>query len=369
MSIELESRLVFIDTSVYESKNYQFTEHTLGNLCDFLESKRIHLLITQITINEIKAHLLSKSQESARAIKKIQKEAMFLRNAPELPCYGIFNKVTANDIYESALRNFEDFMDRSSAEIVDISNVDATIIFDRYFNSEPPFGVLKKKSEFPDAFVLEAVSKVSDDRGHTLYLISNDGDMENYADTVDNLIYLNKVEDFLNLVIREEKELADPVRYADSVFEKLKAELIEIAEVKISEGEFYSDEAMGFDDEIYQVDIESVCIANKNIISVSKESVEYEIDFEVVLKARYSVIDYDRSPWDPEDKRYMFVLYNDITKKHTETFLAYVNIDYMDGIKANAEIVELYFTDSAFELNEDNSELLNVKSLDLDDGQ
>lgn len=62
MSIELESRLVFIDTSVYESKNYQFTEHTLGNLCDFLESKKIHLLITQITINEIKAHLLSKSQ-------------------------------------------------------------------------------------------------------------------------------------------------------------------------------------------------------------------------------------------------------------------------------------------------------------------
>ena len=365
MSTELESRLVFVDTSAYESKNYQFSEHALGKLCDLLESERLHLLITQITINEIKAHLLEKSEESARAIKKIQKEAMFLRNTPELACHGIFEKVKPEDIYKIALEKFEAFLDKSSAEIVDIKGVDASIVFDKYFKSEPPFGGANKKYEFPDAFVLEAVSKVSRDRGHTLYVISDDGDMDKYADTLDNLIHLKRVDDFLDLVARKEEELKEPVKFADSIFDQLESNLIESAKEIIGESEFYSDAANDFDDEIYLIDIKSICINKKNIISVSSEQVEYEVDFEVTLKAHYSIADYDRSPWDPEDKVYMFVLRSHIVKKHTEVFSAYVCIDYMDGIRANAEITELDFTESAFELNGDNSETISVKELDL----
>jgi hypothetical protein len=365
MSTELESRLVFVDTSAYESKNYQFSEHALGKLCDFLESERLHLLITQITINEIKAHLLAKSEESARAIKKIQKDAMFLRNTPELACHGVFEKVKTDDIYKIALDKFEEFLDKSSAEIVDIKSVDASIVFDKYFKSEPPFGGANKKSEFPDAFVLEAISKVSKDRGHTLYVISDDNDMEKYANTLDNLIHLKRVDDFLDLVVRKEEELKEPVKFADTILEQLEPNLIKMAREVISSSEFYSDGANGLDDEIYQIDIESICINHKNIIAVTDECVEYEIDFEVTLKAHYSTADYDRSPWDPEDRIYMFVLRSDIVKRHTEIFSAYVCIEYMDSIRANADIAELNFTESAFELNEDNSEIISVKELDV----
>lgn len=364
MSNELESQLVFVDTSAYERKNYQFSEHALGKLCEFLESERLHLLITQITINEIKAHLLEKSEESARAIKIIQKDAMFLRNTPELSCHGIFEKVKAEDIYNIVLGKFEEFLDKSSAEIVDIKGVDTSVIFDKYFKSEPPFGGANKKSEFPDAFVLEAVSKVSKDRGHTLYVISDDGDMEKYATTLDNLIHLKRVDDFLDLVVRNEEELKEPVKFADSVFDKLEAILFETARETISASEFLSDAANDFDDEI-KIDIESISINHKNIISVSDERVEYEVDFKVTLNAHYSIADYDRSPWDPEDKVHMFVLHSDIVKKHIEVFSAYVLIDYMDGIRANAEIIELDFAESVFELNEDNSEIISVKELDI----
>ena len=120
-----------------------------------------------------------------------------------------------------------------------------------------------------------------------------------------------------------------------------------------------------FYDEIYQIDIESVCISNKNMSSVSDEHVEYEIDFEVTLKTHYSIADYDRSPWDTEDKVYMFVLHNLIVKKHKEVFSAYINIDYMDGIKANAEVTELDFSESAFELNGNSSEVISMKHLDI----
>ena len=141
-------------------------------------------------------------------------------------------------------------------------------MFDKYFQSKPPFGGANKKSEFPDAFVLEAVTKVSNDRGHTLYVISSDGDMKKYADTLDSLIHLKRVDDFLDLVVRKEDELKEPVRFADGVFEKLESALVERAREVISESELYSDEANEFDDEIHLMDIESVCISHKNIISV-----------------------------------------------------------------------------------------------------
>lgn len=356
MSAELKSRLVFIDTSAYENKNYQFNEHALGKLCEFLESERLHLLITQITINEIEAHLLSKSEESARAIKKVQKEAMFLRNTPELACYGIFKKVSASDIYKITLKNFREFLHRSGAEIIDIDKVNSSVIFDRYFNSEPPFSSANKKSEFPDAFVLEAVSQASKSRGKLLYVVSDDCDMEKYAETVDNIIFLKKIDDLLDLVVRKEEELEKPVKFADSILELLKDSLLERAHKVISNSEFYSAEANQPDDEIYQIEIESVFICDKNILDVSNEHVEYEVDFQVVLKAHYSIADYECSPWDPEEKEYIFVIHNDVVKRHHEVFSAYVLIDYQDGISANAKLSEFDFSESSFELNENNSE-------------
>ncbi|GAF52395.1 hypothetical protein [Psychrobacter sp. JCM 18900] len=146
--------------------------------------------------------------------------------------------------------------------------------------------------------------------------------MEKYADTLDNLIHLKRVDELLDLVVRKEEELKEPVKFADSILEQLEEGLIENAKEKIGLSEFYSDDMNEFDDEIYQIDIESVCISHKNIISVSDKNVEYEIDFEVVLKAYYSIADYGRSPWDPEDRVYMFVLRNDIVKKHTEVFFS-----------------------------------------------
>lgn len=365
MTSELESRLIFIDTSAYENKNYQFTQHALKQLRDYLESDKLHLLTTQITNNEVKAHLKEKSEESARLIKRIQKDAMFLRNTPQLPCHGIFERVSWEDIYSISHEQFEEFLNKAGAEIVSIDKVDATKVFDSYFSSTAPFGGANKKSEFPDAFVLEAIDQISKERGHHLYVISSDGDMKRFAESRENMIHLNKVDELLDLIARKEDELKKPVEYADSIFEQLEEQIIQRANEIISSSEFYSDFANEFDDEIYKVEIETLNIKHKNIISVSEENVEYEVDFEVNVKAHYSIADYERSPWDPEDRVYMFVLKNEIVRSHKEVFSAYIYIDYMDGIRANASIEAFDFAESSLELTDEDSEVINVSYLDI----
>lgn len=63
MTPELQSRLVFIDTSAFENKNFQFSSHKLDQLCGYLEESKLHLLTTEITILEVKKHLNEKAKK------------------------------------------------------------------------------------------------------------------------------------------------------------------------------------------------------------------------------------------------------------------------------------------------------------------
>lgn len=53
---------------------------------------------------------------------------------------------------------FEQFLIEVDAEIISIEDISPTRVFEKYFGAKPPFSH-KKKSEFPDAFSLEAILK------------------------------------------------------------------------------------------------------------------------------------------------------------------------------------------------------------------
>lgn len=358
-SKELHSRLVFVDTSSYEDKNYQFGQFALKRLKEFVESGHLYLLITDITISEIKAHLQKKATDAASKIKKIQKDAMILRNTPELSCHGIFQKVTGEEILKIINSKFEIFLTGENIEVVGVDTISPSSVFEKYFTKKAPFDRDDKKSEFPDAFALEAVNKISQTRRHDLYVISKDGDMDSYCGNYENLIHLENIDKLIDLVVRNADELKEPAIFADSIFGVLEKDIVEKITDIISNSEFFSDDLSEYEDEITQIDVESIEIVNKNILEVSKEHAEYEVEFNVVLFAYYSVSDYDNSPWDPEDKAYLFVVTHEFVKKHRESYSAYVTITYTDGLKKNAEIEEINIDENSFSLSGTNSELIN----------
>jgi hypothetical protein len=363
--MELESRLVFIDTSAYESKNYQFGVHALGKLEEFIEQEALQLLITDVTVKEIESHLRKYSDESASKIKKIQKEAMFLRNVPTLPCHGIFTKVKGDDIYNIIHEKFQTLLDQTSVEIISSSTVNPEIIFEKYFAQLPPFEKESKKHEFPDAFALEAVNQVSLTRKMPLYIISSDEDMASYADQYGNLIYLSSVDALVDRLIRNTDELKEPAKFADTVFQHLEGKITQDATEYLANAEFMTDEFDDYNTELIEIQIDNVQIADKNIIELTGNSVEFEIEFEVDITAGFLAEDLDRSPWDPEDRCYMFILRNKIVNKYKEIYTAYISISYEDQIKVNAEITSSVFETSTFELSEYTSEAVSYKELDI----
>lgn len=189
--------------------------------------------------------------------------------------------------------------------------------------------------------------------------------MKSYTENYENLLYLESVDEIIDLVIRNDEALAEPARFADTIFGDLEAALLEQAQTYLEEGEFYSEIVSSLDDEIVSVDIETISIDNKSLLDVSDEGAEYEVTFNITAIAKYSISDYERSPWDPEDKRYMFVLRNELVQKHLEQYSAYVNIGFTDAIRVNAEILELDFENVSFELSEHGSELIRYTELDV----
>ncbi|HFG6863553.1 PIN domain-containing protein [Acinetobacter baumannii] len=369
--MELETRLVFIDTCAYQNKNFQFGDHILQKLQNLLEEDKIQLLITDITKKEIEEHLLKKSALAIKKLKDyIHADGKILRGTPELSIHSIFDSITKHDVFNNLNSKFNQFLESPRVENISIKNVNPEVIFNKYFANEPPFISESKKHEFPDAFVLEAVKDVAKSRLLKVYIISTDDDMKAYAEKDENCIHLSSIDELVDLVLRNDDELLEPVSFADSVFSSLEEEIIQRAKGTLEESQFEA-EFEGYeylDEEVYDLEIDKIVLANKTLIEVTEESAEYEVEFEVELTATYILPDYDSSPWDPEDKVYVFLRKNEITKNHKQKYSANIEISYSEGIKAHAEIFHFQFQDSVFILNEKNSEIIAMNpAYDIDE--
>lgn len=358
MSSELKTRLIFIDTEVFRSKNYQFGEHTLQKLEEHLALGRLHLLLSSVTVNEIKAQIRELSSDAHSKLKLFQKEGKFLRNAPDLPSFKVFEKVTTEQIYESAIARFESFLANEYVEVVSLAGVEIEGVFERYFSARAPFGSGNKKSEFPDAFSIEAVTKAAEDRGHDLYVISNDGDLKKYVQESQGMHHLQSIEDLLELVVRTEEILARPAEIGDKfISENLNSIEMLILE-RMETSEFYcpNDEGVSFD--ITRIEIKEVKIAGFKILDASRDEATYEIDFSAKILAGLEYADYENSPWDSEDKEYVYVVHHSFVRLQDERYKCFLTIDFADGLPANAEIYDIEFEFVGFELNDTDGEVV-----------
>lgn len=355
---ELATRSVFIDTSAYEAKNFQFGQYVLKKLESLLKYEELNLIVTDVTIQEIEKHLREYSSEAVKLVKRFQKEGKFLRNVPELPCHNIFGEITEDMIHSIVTKNFQTFLNTENIETISVSSVDPILIFNKYFAEEAPFGRKGKKSEFPDAFVLEAVNKISEDRSELIYVVSQDKDMKNFCDLHENLVYLEKIDTLIDLTIRNAETLKVPAEFADQVFLHLEANILDEIKARLNNIEFEITD--NWDEELSNVDVDSVSIRNRNLLDVDTQHAYYEVEIEVELTAYYSVADYDRSPWDQEDSAYMFVFTNDVVKKHTEKYDFYVELEFIDQIKKNAVILSADFEYQSLTLSDNRSKVISV---------
>lgn len=343
--MELKSRIVFLDTNIYEGKNFQFATHMLKSFKQLVDEGEIHLLITDPTIGEVKGHLKTKAEEAIHDVKKIKKSAMILRNVPDMPVYGIFSNITAAEVELELNRLFDEFLDGENVENVSIEKVSATKVFERYFSISAPFGAGEKRKEFADAYVLLALNELSNERRRPVHVITNDRDMHRFSEEFPNLICSESLDELVDAVNRA--KAIEPAVFADAAFNKVLKEFTEKVDGALSWIEIeIIDEDWESDIELENVTFSGLELMGKVLVSVDEERCVYSVVFSVNANTVETIKDYDRSPFDSEEGRYPFVLETLVTKSFQAVeFIVELTIGYSDRIEDSIYIDEIELPD------------------------
>jgi len=217
------------------------------------------------------------------------------------PWIEIFATLDENIIRKQLNNQFQTFLKSAKVESIPCDSTSIEKVFYLYFNQKPPFSEGKKKAEFPDAFTLESIKSWCHQKNSKIYVISTDDDWKKACEQDSALIYLSSIEEFLDLIAREN----DLYRLVDQAL--ISWRILECIENKIKENleeaEYLLEDRDG---EVIDVSIKNISIDDPYIINIENEygddevfiEAEYEADIEIEAGVEY--LDEDADYYDRE---------------------------------------------------------------------
>ena len=97
----MKSWNIFIDTSIFISSNFDLKSKVFSSLRSLCNSSHITIILTDITIDEIKANLLESVADAESIITKASSKARILRNLEEDSYKFLFNKFDKEKIFNT----------------------------------------------------------------------------------------------------------------------------------------------------------------------------------------------------------------------------------------------------------------------------
>jgi hypothetical protein len=168
---------ITIDTQTVEHNGFNFDGGLLGQLKQFSNGP-IDVIISQIVLAEINAHLRSKMQAAKDSVESAHKKAIQYGLKP--PSMSAFD--SAPDIKSLSKTVLATYITAIGATIIAVDEVAVKDLVRMYFQAAPPFSKSKeKKSEFPDAIALLSMERWAKDNKKKILAVSNDGDWETFA--------------------------------------------------------------------------------------------------------------------------------------------------------------------------------------------
>ena len=197
----------FIDTSIIIQKNYDFTSSHFRRLIDLSKKNILKIISTYVSDKEIIFRInTSLSNAKSRLISgKLKYELKVLRN------FDFFSILFSKDyekIFQKCekelIERYRDFLSKVNSIDIPIEDSSSIEVFEWYFTKKSPFGIGKKKDEFPDAFILSSLCNYSKDKGIMVYVVSNDNDMKDFCEKNESLIHIDSLEELLGIASKAE---------------------------------------------------------------------------------------------------------------------------------------------------------------------
>jgi hypothetical protein len=360
MEIKPPPRLVTLDTQVFDSYNFNYKSKVLQTLIELVQQEKIRLLLTSVTLYEIKAHITEGAELTSKAIDQAVNDLNKKRFKPQGDTKRV--KISANSdllyefkksvqalapnfdqINQELLGQLEGFLQETDFEIIEVDQVSIVEIFENYFSGFPPFGEGKKKYEFPDAFALLALQKEAENRNRIIYVVSGDSDWEKFCSSSDDLSLIGKLDELLETIIRETD--SDEVDVCYELYSDKEDEIKRYIEDNFSNLDFSIDlsgtSLIEWGSEEIEIEVSSVNLTDSSLVYIDDSdadhpSVVFELEAEVSYAAKVSYESLEYAIYDREDDVYF----------GGET----VNTVFRQSIKLNAEVTLTLSRDKDYSL-------------------
>lgn len=190
---------ITVDTSIFDEKGLKLESGILKTLEQF-NGKPSHLILSEIVVREVHAHLKKNAKEARALIQKsIRESKAHLSVSDESAEAATTILVPKLDDNEVAKQRLAIFVANTGAEIIPATGrVELDDIIKKYFQAEPPFeDTGKKKNEFPDAIALMSIESWAKDHGTKVLAVAKDGDWKRFADESE---YIDVIDDLAEAI-------------------------------------------------------------------------------------------------------------------------------------------------------------------------
>ena len=341
----LKTRNVFLDTTVFVRYNFRFQKKPLSILSEYAAQNHIRLIFTDIVVSEVKAKIREWIEKATTAHNKFLKEARILRNSKSSDVVARLLPLDKKKLIKEMLASFRKFLKDSNVIIIAASKEEAEPIFEAYFSGEAPFGTGKKKHEFPDAFTIAALRTWCQKRKESLYVISNDLDIQKACTEQGPLYDMQVLNDFLNDLVLDTKE--DVADFLHSELINYKPHIVKQIMRDFPDRGFTITGVEDWDAEVEEVRVTEVDIEDMafEVVEISDGCATVFVAAQIYYEADLHYGDVDNAAWDGEDKQYIYIDHVKETVQRDAPFDVEITVSF-EGLNPDSFDVESVSVDA-----------------------
>jgi PIN domain len=197
----LATPYAFVDTEAFRAAGLDWSSRTWSSLVDLAKQGTLRPITTSITVREVEARL---SNALAEAEAAAQKHAAIFNQLGQVSALGDGDRSSRQAELNGRFRKF--LKKAKFTEIPVVASIEQ--VLEDYFAGAAPFGVGKKKHEFPDAFVMSSLIAWINSHRSKIYVVGKDPDLVAFCTARQDLVHLDSVAELLSLALASSELLA-----------------------------------------------------------------------------------------------------------------------------------------------------------------
>ena len=202
-------RNIFVDAAVFVEANFNYSSKRFRDIASLGAHGRIRVLLTDVTVREIRAKLEEFVRDAFPAVKP--KPILRNSNLPEIKKRLSLSDQPAleKELLEELWDQFEQFLKDANVEILKFETEAILEVFDDYFDRKPPFGLGKNKAEFPDACALNALRRWCEAEDNEVAVVTRDNGVAAACLTNDRFHHFKDLAEYLDSIASDDKTGSD----------------------------------------------------------------------------------------------------------------------------------------------------------------